>query len=126
LQRLIVRDVLPPLGMRWEHAHDREAELAQVVREREAIIPCELDADEDVGGARPRNLLTDEGHGLLEARARRREGAWLGIRPPRGAHDEGVSELAGIDADAGGGALRALALGEGDHGRPRGLKEPRG
>ncbi len=37
-----------------------------------------------------------------------------------------MSKVVAIDADAGGGTLRTLALGEGDHGRPRGLKDPRG
>jgi hypothetical protein len=46
------------------------------VRERapvEAVIARELDADEDRRGLGSGHLLTDEGHGLLEAHAGRRE-----------------------------------------------------
>jgi hypothetical protein len=42
LERLIVRDVLPPLGVGRQDADDREAELGEVVGEGEAVILCNL------------------------------------------------------------------------------------
>ena len=47
LERLIVRDVLPPLGVGGQDADDREAQLGEVMSEGEAVVPGELDADED-------------------------------------------------------------------------------
>jgi hypothetical protein len=96
--------------MHREDTHHLESALVEVMRKGEAVVPSELDPDEDLarrGSARDRRDVLD---GRLEPVAvrREREGARVGLPAP--AHDECVPELAGIDTDDGCGLLGPGAL----------------
>lgn len=116
LERLIVGDFLPVLGVRGQHAHDRKALVVEVVGKGEAVGAGELDPNQDVTWSHPGCGRVDRAERRLEALARDGERHWLRISATGWPNDQGMSKLAGIDADDGAsvcGELALLVCGEG-------------
>jgi hypothetical protein len=116
LEGLIVGHIFPPLGVGRQDAHHGDAELGQEMGKGEAVVTSELDAHQELRELGPRRLLPQEGDRFLEALPSGGEAEGLGIGLALGPDDQGVGELAGVDADHGRRLLGALAPGEGDHG----------
>lgn len=91
----------------------------EVVGEGEAVAPGELDATQDVGragvGVGEPCDREDPLDGVVEPCAGGRQCDRAGVAAAAGADDQGVVELAGVDADDGEGGLGPLALLEGLH-----------
>lgn len=82
-----------------QDAHHLIAELVEVVGEREPAVAGELDSDEDGARLRATGRLLDEAVRLVEPLARDVERQRLAVLAAVRADDEGVLELAGVDAD---------------------------
>ena len=110
LERLVMRDLLLPLGVGRQDAHDGEAELLEIVRQREAVAAGELDAHEDVRRRDVPELLGDEGGGPVELRAGGLEREGLGVGAFARADDQGMLELPRVHGDEAPGLHGPLAL----------------